>query len=101
MATMYDVAKQAGVSIGTVSRYVNASGYVGRAARDRIEAAIQDLNFSPNGVARSLTTKRTYLLGFIVSDLLNPFVPEVARGIQDLADGHGYCVLIPNTDGDG
>ncbi|HSH77524.1 MAG TPA: LacI family DNA-binding transcriptional regulator [Herpetosiphonaceae bacterium] len=101
MATIYDVAKKAGVSIGTVSRYVNGSGYVGGVSRDRIEAVIRELNFSPNGVARSLTTKRTYLLGFIVSDLMNPFVPEVARGIQDLADEKGYCVLILNTDGDG
>jgi DNA-binding LacI/PurR family transcriptional regulator len=100
VTTIYDVAKQAGVSIGTVSRYVNSSGYVGKAARERIASAIRDLDFRPSGVARSLTTKRTFMLGFVVSDLMNPFVPEVARGIQDFADERGYCVLILNTDGD-
>ena len=100
MATIYDVAEKAGVSIGTVSRFVNGSGYVGKASRERIASAIQELNFSPSGVARSLATKRTFMLGFIVSDLMNPFIPEVARGIQDFADERGYCVLILNTDGD-
>jgi LacI family transcriptional regulator len=101
VATIYDVARKAGVSIGTVSRYLNGAGYVGHASKERIKAAIAELQFSPNSVARSLTTKRTSLLGFVVSDLMNPFVPEVARGIQDLADEQDYCVLILNTDGDG
>lgn len=100
MPTIYDVAEKAGVSIGTVSRFVNGSGYVGKASRDRIALAIRELDFQPSGVARSLTTKRTYMIGFIVSDLMNPFVPEVARGMQDYADERGYCVLILNTDGE-
>ena len=101
MATIYDVAKRANVSTGTVSRYLNENGYVGEQTRARIELAINELQFTPSSVARSLTTKRTRMLGFVVSDLNNPFVPEVARGLQDLADEQGYCVLIFNTDGDG
>lgn len=101
MATIYDVAAKAGVSIGTVSRFLNRSGYVGQQSRAKIAAAIDELGYSPNGVARSLMTKRTRMLGFIVSDLTNPFTPEVARGVQDVADESGYCTLIYNTDGDG
>ncbi len=101
MATIYDVAKRANVSTGTVSRYLNGNGYVREQTRVRIEQAIDELGFTPSSVARSLTTKRTRVLAFVVSDLNNPFVPEVARGLQDLADERDYCVLIFNTDGNG
>lgn len=101
MATIYDVARKAGVSIGTVSRYLSGNGYVGEAARERVKEAIQALGYTPSGVARGLTNKRTRMIGFVVSDLLNPFNPEMVRGAQDLADESGYCTLIYNTDGDG
>ena len=99
MSTIYDVAKLAGVSVGTVSRYLNGSGYVSQRARQRIQAAIEQLGFVPSGVARSLSTKKTGLIGFVVSDLANPFTAEVARGLQDHADAYGYNVIICNTDG--
>ncbi|MCC6612277.1 MAG: LacI family DNA-binding transcriptional regulator [Anaerolineae bacterium] len=99
MATIYDVAEKAGVSVGTVSRYLNGSGYVGRKSADRIAAAIEELGYSPNRNARSLTTKRSGMIGFVVSDLANPFTAEIARGVQDTADEFGYCALIYNTDG--
>jgi DNA-binding LacI/PurR family transcriptional regulator len=101
VATIYDVARKAGVSIGTVSRYLSGNGYVGEAARERVKEAIQELGYTPSGVARGLTNKRTRMIGFVVSDLLNPFNPEMVRGAQDLADESGYCTLIYNTDGDG
>ena len=101
MATIYDVAQLAGVSTGTVSRYLNQNGYVGVHARERIKVAIQELDFRPSSIARGLTNKRTHMIGFVVSDLLNPFVPEVVRGAQDLADELEYCTLIYNTDGNG
>ena len=101
MATIYDVARKAGVSTGTVSRYLTGKGYVGEAARERIQYAIQELDFSPSGIARGLSKKHTRMIGFVVSDLLNPFVPEVVRGAQDLADESEYCMLIYNTDGNG
>lgn len=101
MATIYDVARMAGVSTGTVSRYLNQNGYVGVEARERIKVAIQELDFRPSSIARGLTNKRTRMIGFVVSDLLNPFVPEVVRGAQDLADELEYCTLIYNTDGNG
>lgn len=101
MANIYDVARKASVSTGTVSRYLNSNGYVGESARERIKAAIEELGFSPSGIARGLTNKHTRMIGFVVSDLLNPFVPEVVRGAQDIADELEYCTLIYNTDGNG
>lgn len=101
MANIYDVARKAGVSIGTVSRYLNGNGYVGEATRERLKEAIRELGYSPSGIARGLTNKRTRMIGFVISDLLNPFNPEIVRGAQDLADESGYCTLIYNTDGDG
>lgn len=98
MATIYDVAERAGVSVGTVSRYVNNSGYVGQAARERIRAAIAATKYVPSGAARSLTTKRSGLVGFVVSDLVNPFSAELAHGIADRAAQFGYCVLSAVTE---
>lgn len=100
MVTMYDVAKRAGTSIGTVSRYVNGSGYVGQASRSRIRKAIDDLGFVPNSAARSLTTKRTGLLGLVVSDLRNPFSAELAHAIQHAAKEHDYSLVVSATDSD-
>jgi LacI family transcriptional regulator len=97
---MYDVAEIAGLSIGTVSRHVNGSGYVSEASRARIEAAIAETGFVPNSAARSLTTKRTGLVGFVVSDLRNPFSAELAHGINDRATHYGYCVLTAVTEDD-
>jgi LacI family transcriptional regulator len=101
LATIHDVARAAGVSAGTVSRFISGNGYVGEQSKLRIQIAIAELNYSPSSIARSLKVKRTKLLGVVVSDLMNPFVPEVARGIQDRADEAGYCAVIYNTDGHG
>lgn len=101
MATIHDVAREAGVSVGTVSRFISGNGYVGKVSKTRIQTAIAELNYSPSSVARSLKIKRTRLLGVVVSDLMNPFVPEVARGIQDRADEAGYCAVIYSTDNHG
>jgi LacI family transcriptional regulator len=101
VANIYDVARRAGVSIGTVSRYLNERGYVGETARERIRVAIEELGYRPSGIARGLTHKCTCMIGFVVSDLLNSFVPEIVRGAQDHADDSGYCLLIYNTDGNG
>jgi len=99
MATMYDVADRAGLSVGTVSRYLNDSGYVSQSARERIGAAIAEVGYVPSSAARSLTTKRTGLIGFVVSDLLNPFSAELAHGIADRAAQRGFCVLNSVTEG--
>ena len=98
MATIRDVAKQAGVAPITVSRVVNNSGYVSEKTRARVEAAITDLGYVPNVLARSLRSRRTDTLALILSDISNPFWTTVARGVEDAASDAGFNVILCNTD---
>lgn len=98
MANIKDVAKHAGVSVATVSRFLNKKGYVGETAKENIEAAIAALNYRPNQVARSLSTKQTNLIGLIVPDITNPFFPELARAVEDTALTYGYTIVLCNSD---
>ena len=98
--TIRDVAQRAGVAPITVSRVVNNSGYVSQAARQRVEAAIADLNYVPNTLARSLRFKKTRVLALVVTDITNPFWTTVARGVEDVANANGFNVILCNTDED-
>lgn len=98
MATIKQVAKQANVSVATVSRVMNNNGYVSAEARAAVEQAIADLDYAPNRVARSLFTKTSGLIGLIMPDITNPFFPQLARAIEDAANRHGYQVVLCNTD---
>lgn len=75
MATIKDVAKEAGVSVATVSRVLNQNGYVQENTRKMVEAAIKKLNYLPNEVARSLYFQKSKLIGLIIPDITNPFFP--------------------------
>ncbi len=97
-ATMRDVAKIAGVSIKTVSRVVNDQGEIADSTRQRVLAVIEELGYQPNLVARGLVTQRTYTVGLVVGDITNPFFPEVARGVQDIARAHDYNIFLCNSD---
>ena len=98
MTTIRDVAKQAGVAPITVSRVINNSGYVNEKTRARVEAAIADLGYVPNVLARSLRSRRTDTLGLILTDISNPFWTTVARGVEDAASDAGFNVILCNTD---
>ena len=98
MATISDVAKLAKVSVATVSRYLNDSGYVGAKSRESIESAIKQLNYVPSEVARSLSTKQSDIIGLIIPDIKNPFFPELARAVEDTAFEYGYTVILCNSD---
>ncbi len=98
MATIKDVAKLAAVSVATVSRYLNDSGYVSAEAKKAIEQAIAALNYKPNHIARSLSKKQMQTIGLIVPDIMNPFFPEIARAIEDTALKEGYTVILCNSD---
>ncbi|MFJ7953386.1 LacI family DNA-binding transcriptional regulator [Lysinibacillus sp. NPDC096418] len=98
MANIKDVAKHAGVSVATVSRFLNKNGYLSDDAKENIEEAIAALNYRPNQVARSLSTKQTNLIGLIVPDITNPFFPELARAVEDTALAHGYTIVLCNSD---
>jgi LacI family transcriptional regulator len=97
-ASIYDVARESGVSVFTVSAVVNKKSHVGKKLRERVEAAIRKLNYRPNLVARSLAARRTHTIGMIVPDIANPFFPMVVRGAEDAAKQHGYNLLLCNSD---
>lgn len=99
MATIGDVAKMAGVSAMTVSRYINQSGYVSAQTGRRIEEAVQALGFRSNLVARSLVTKKTKTIGLVVASIADPFYPDLVRGVEDEAYARGYNVILCNADG--
>lgn len=99
MGTIYDVARLAGVSTATVSRYVNRSSAVRPATAARIEAAIAETGYVPSRAASSLTTKRSGLVGFLTSDLTNPFTSELAHAMTDEAGRTGLSLLSAVTFG--
>ena len=73
MPTVLDVAKRAGVAPITVSRVINNSGYISQKTRERVEAAVEELGYIPNTLARGLRSKQTKTLALIVTDITNPF----------------------------
>lgn len=96
--TIDDVAKAAGVSKATVSRVINGyDRHIRAATRQRVEQAIADLAYRPSSVARSLTSRRTFTVGLLLSDVSNPFYPDVIHGVEDIALEHGYDVFLCNT----
>jgi LacI family transcriptional regulator len=97
-ASIYDVARESGVSVFTVSAVVNKKSHVGKKLLERVESAIQKLNYRPNLIARSLAKQRTHTIGMIVPDIANPFFPMVVRGAEDAAQKHGYNLLLCNSD---
>jgi LacI family transcriptional regulator len=97
MATIKKVADLAGVSVGTVSHVLTGSAQVSESLRLKVQAAIRDLDYHPNHVARSLKTSRTKTLGIIVPDLTIPFFPQVIRGAESAARERGYSLLAVNS----
>lgn len=98
--TIRHVARRAGVSPMTVSRVINGSVRVQAATRQRVAAAIADLGYVPNHLARGLTRQKTGALGLVVPDVADPFFTLVLRGAEDVARRAGYRVILCNTDGD-
>lgn len=99
--TIRDVAKLAGVSVATVSRVINQKGYVSQETDVKVKEIMRKLRFEPNQVARGLTAKKTRTIALIVPDILNPFFPALARGVEDIANLHGYTLILCNSDGSG
>jgi len=96
--TIKDVAARAGTADMTVSRVVNRSGPVSEPVRKRVEAAIAELGYIPNRLARSLRSNRTHTIALIVTDVTNPFFTTIARGVEDAASDRDNLVLLCNTD---
>jgi LacI family transcriptional regulator len=98
MATIREVAKAAGVSVGTVSNLISRTAPVSARRQERILAAIRELNYQPSHIARSLKLRCTKTLGMAISDITNPFFPLLVRGAEDAALKHGYLLFTANTD---
>ena len=98
--TLHEVARRAGVSAMTVSRVVNGRGRVDSETRQRVEEAIQALDYVPNRIARGLISQKTQTIGIIVPDIVNPFFAPVVRGAESAARKAGYRVLLCNSEGD-
>ena len=82
-ASSKDVARQAGVSIATVSHVINGTRFVSDETRQKVLDAIDALNYRPNAVARGLATNSTRKIGLVISEITNPFFTAAARGIED------------------
>ena len=94
MVTMKDVAIEANVSVATVSRSINNSGYVSKEAQHSINEAIQKLNYVPNEVARSLYKKTSRMIGMLIPDVTNPYFNMIVKGAEEFLSLHGYMLIV-------
>lgn len=96
--TIYDVAREANVSMATVSRVVNNNPNVKPQTRKKVFEAIERLGYRPNAVARGLASKKTTTVGVVIPDISNAIFAEVARGIEDIANMYHYNIILCNAD---
>ena len=96
--SIYDVAREARVSVFTVSAVINRKGRVSATLSRRVEAAIRKLDYRPNLLARSLARQQTHTIGMVVTDIANPFFPAIVRAAEDSAQKAGYSILLCNSD---
>ena len=99
-ATIKDIAKAANVSAAAVSMALNNRPGVSQKTRIKIQRIAEKLQYSPNFIARSLISRRSYTIGFILNNIADPFFPELAKGIEEYANQKGYNLLLCNTNGD-
>jgi LacI family transcriptional regulator/LacI family repressor for deo operon, udp, cdd, tsx, nupC, and nupG len=102
MATLKDVAREADVSVSTVSRALNDSDKVHPDTKAHVEAVAEELGYMPSRVARRLRLEggKASLLGLVIPDIQNPFFADVTRGVEDVAQEHGYALILSNSDED-
>ncbi|MBI5974260.1 catabolite control protein A [Staphylococcus canis] len=98
--TIYDVAREARVSMATVSRVVNGNQNVKPETREKVNEVIKRLNYRPNAVARGLASKKTTTVGVIIPDISNMYYSQLARGLEDIATMYKYHTIISNSDDD-
>lgn len=98
--TIYDVAREAAVSMATVSRVVNGNQNVKETTRRKVLEVIERLDYRPNAVARGLASKKTTTVGVVIPDIANNYFASLARGIDDIATMYKYNIVIANSDGE-
>lgn len=96
--TIYDVAREAGVSMATVSRVVNGNPNVKPTTRKKVSDVIERLQYRPNAVARGLASKKTTTVGVVIPSVTNLFFASLARGIDDIASMYRYNIILTNSD---
>ncbi|WP_134685084.1 LacI family DNA-binding transcriptional regulator [Brevibacillus migulae] len=96
--TIYDVAREAGVSITTVSKIINGKGRISIETQKKVLHIMEQLNYQPSLVATALTGKGTRTIGLLIPDLANPFFAELARSVEDRGHEHGFSVIICSSD---
>ncbi len=100
LANMQEIARMAGVSLGTVSHVLNNTARVREPMRKRVLDAVQAAGYQPSQLARGLRRDKTNMIGMIIPDITNPFFPSVVRGAEDVAFSNGYRLILCNTDND-
>ncbi len=98
MATIKDVAREAKVSISTVSRVLNMSGYTSEKTKEKVLNAVKKLDYKGSLVAVAMVKKQTLTLGFIIPDIKNIFHSDLTRAVEDGANSHGFNLFLCNTD---
>ncbi len=98
MVTIFDVAKEAGVSKSTVSRVINRDPRVKKETREAVENAIRKLDYSPSYMAQAIRTRKTHTIALVVPEYSNIFYTEMFRGVEDIALKYGYMVMVCNTE---
>jgi LacI family transcriptional regulator, purine nucleotide synthesis repressor len=96
--TIYDVAKEANVSIATVSKVLNNTGRISEKTKNKVLEIMKQLEYQPSSVATALTGKKTFTIGVLVPDIANPFFAEVARALENNARETGYSIILCSTD---
>ncbi|MUT67210.1 LacI family DNA-binding transcriptional regulator [Paenibacillus sp. NEAU-GSW1] len=98
MVTIYDIAERAQVSAMTVSRVINNTGRISEKTRAKVKKVMEEMNYVPNQMARSLVLQQTNLLFLLITDITNPFYTTISRGAEDAAMKNGYRLLFGNSD---
>jgi LacI family sucrose operon transcriptional repressor len=97
MAKIEDVAERAGVSVTTVSRVMNNRGYISQKTRDRVQEAMEELNYQPNEMARALFRRKSNMIGLVIPAVSHPFFAELAQHLEYYADQQDYKLLLCNS----
>jgi DNA-binding LacI/PurR family transcriptional regulator len=97
MSSIKEVAREAGVSTATVSHVINGTRFVSDEVRARVLAAVEKCRYYPNAQARSLASGKSRIIGLVISDIANPFFPELVKAIESAAFEKGYDVMLSNT----
>lgn len=97
MATIKDVAREAGLTVGTVSRVLNNRGYISEATREKVFQVMKELNYQPNEVARSLSKSKTNTIGVIVPHIVHPYFAKLISNLEKAASDRGFKILLCNS----